>query len=99
MLVFLASIALVSVVLPNLYFRVMLYTDNLTSRHPRPRLQMEKIGTSEFLNRPRWINRYQDTSWYAEVKRRKLKELFQDRKWQKQKFVSKYESMKMIQYI
>ena len=38
-LVFLASIALVSVVLPNLYFRVMLYTDHITSNQV-----VEKMG-------------------------------------------------------
>ena len=84
---FLASIALVSVVLPNLYFRVMLYTDNVTNKQAGPRVQTEKFGMLRYVERPGWIHGYQDTSWFVEVKRRKLKKLFKNRKWRKQKNV------------
>ena len=79
-LVFLASIALVSVVLPNLYFRVMLYTDHVTSMQDRHMVQMEKLLVQGLVEQPSWIDKYKDTSWYEEVERRKLKKLLKYRK-------------------
>ena len=67
-LVFLASIALVSVVLPNLYFRVMLYTDHITSNQV-----VEKMGVEQSVARPGWVETYKDTSWFEEMKRRKVR--------------------------
>ena len=79
-LVFLASIALVSVVLPNLYFRVMLYTDQVTSMQDRHMVQREKMLVQGLVEQPSWIDNYRDTSWYEEVERRKLKKLLKYRK-------------------
>ena len=75
-LVFLASIALVSVVLPNLYFRVMLYTDHITSKQV-----VDKTGVEQFVARPGWVETYKDTSWFEEMKRRKMRRIEKLRKY------------------
>ena len=54
-------------VLPNLYFRVMLYTDQVTSKQV-----VEKVGVKQMVNRPAWVKTYKDTSWFEEMKRRKM---------------------------
>jgi hypothetical protein len=75
-LVFLASIALVSVVLPNLYFRVMLYTDHITSKQV-----VDKTGVEQSVARPGWVETYKDTSWLEEIKRRKMRRIEKLRKY------------------
>ena len=47
---------------------------------------MQKVGVEQFVARPGWVNGYKDTSWFEEIKRRKMRKRLNYKNWKTFKY-------------